>query len=109
MAIRDEAGKLRDALALAPLAVLPSHQKRGIGTALVERGLSDARRLGHAIVIVLGHPEYYPRFGFAPAAAFGIRAPFDVRPEAFMALALQEGALMDARGEAVYAPEFMAV
>jgi putative acetyltransferase len=104
-----EAGRSHDALALAPLAVLPAHQKQGVGSALMRRGLDDARQLGHRIVIVLGHPDYYPRFGFAPASTFGIRPPFDVRNEAFMALALEEGALGLVRGEVNYPPEFTAV
>ena len=97
------------ALALAPLAVLPAHQRSGIGSALVKHGLAESTRLGHRIVIVLGHPEYYPRFGFLPASRFGIRAPFEARPEAFMALELQPGALQHVHGEVEYAPEFMAV
>jgi len=72
------------ALALAPMAVLPDFQRQGVGTALVREGLDACRRLGHAIVIVVGHPEYYPRFGFVPAASYGIRAPFDVPDEALM-------------------------
>lgn len=102
-------GGSHSALALAPLAVMPSHQKSGLGTALVRHGLAESTRLGHHIVIVLGHPEYYPKFGFVPASRFGIRAPFDVRPEAFMALELQPDALLHVRGEAEYASPFMAV
>jgi putative acetyltransferase len=86
--------------------VKPAAQRQGVGSALVMRGLEDARRLGHRIVIVLGHPEYYPKFGFLAAAAFGIRAPFDVRTEAFMALALEAGALVGVDGEVRYAVEF---
>jgi len=78
------------ALALAPMAVLPNWQRRGVGAALVRRALDDARSLGHALVIVLGHPEYYPRFGFTSASAFGIAPPFDAPDEAFMALWLDE-------------------
>jgi putative acetyltransferase len=98
-----------DALALAPLAVLPAHQRSGIGAALVRYGLAASAGLGHHIVIVLGHPEYYPKFGFVPASRFGIRPPFDVRPEAFMALELQPGALLHVQGEAEYAAPFMTV
>jgi putative acetyltransferase len=108
IAIRD-GSRSHDALALAPLAVLPSHQRRGVGAALVHHGLEDARRLGHRVVIVVGHPEYYPRFGFAPASPLGIRAPFEVRTEAFMALALQPGALRHVRGEVAYPTEFAGV
>jgi putative acetyltransferase len=108
MSVKD-ADRSHDALALAPLAVMPAHQKRGIGSALVRHGLAESTRLGHRIVIVLGHPDYYPKFGFLPASRFGIRAPFEARPEAFMALELQAGALRHVHGEAEYAPEFMAV
>jgi putative acetyltransferase len=97
------------ALALAPMAVLPSHQNRGIGSALVRRGLEEARRRGERIVVVVGHPGYYPRFGFVPAFAFGIRAPFDVRREAFMTLPLEPEALRDVRGMVEYPVEFSEV
>lgn len=101
-----DGGVTREALALAPLAVLPERQRRAIGSALVERGLAECRRLGHRIVIVLGHPEYYPRFGFTPAGERGLRGPFPVRPEAFMVLGLVPGALDGVRGEIEYPPEF---
>ena len=94
------------ALALAPLAVTPDMQERGVGSALVRRGVGDARDLGHRVVIVLGHPEYYPRFGFIPAQPLGITAPFEVRSEAFMVLGLRTDALDGVRGEVEYAPEF---
>jgi len=95
-----------DALALAPMAVLPPFQKQGIGSALVRRGLEDARGLGHRVVIVVGHPDYYPRFGFVPARPLGILAPFEVPSEAFMALELKPGALLGIRGVVEYPPEF---
>ena len=94
------------ALALAPLAVLGSHQRRGLGSALVERGLEQAQALGHELVIVLGHPEYYPRFGFVPAGQHGIRPPFPVREEAFMARELRMGVLGQMKGQVEYPPEF---
>ncbi|KUL51446.1 transferase [Streptomyces sp. NRRL F-4489] len=78
----------RPALALAPCAVLPDHQRQGAGTAAVRAALAAARERGESLVVVLGHPGYYPRFGFAPASRFGIRAPFDVPDEALMALSL---------------------
>ena len=77
------------ALSLAPLAVIPSHQRRGIGSALVRRGLEACAEQGHAIVIVLGHPGFYPRFGFSAALARPLRSPFS--GDAFMALALVPG------------------
>jgi len=73
---------------LAPMAVLPALQGQGIGTELVREGVEACRRLGHTIVVVVGHPRFYPRFGFVPAAQYGIRAPFEVPEEAFMVLVL---------------------
>lgn len=105
LVVRDS-GRSHDALALAPMAVLPAHQNRGIGSALVRRGLEDARSLGHSLVIVVGHPAYYPRFGFVPAQPLGFRAPFDVPSEAFLVLELRPGALVGVRGELEYPPEF---
>jgi putative acetyltransferase len=75
------------ALALAPCAVLPAYQRRGAGSAAINAGLAKARELDESLVLVLGHPAYYPRFGFVPASTYGIRAAFDVPDEAMMALA----------------------
>lgn len=90
------------AVALAPVAVDPAHQHRGIGAALIRRGLDLLRDSGERIVIVVGHPAYYPRFGFA--AAVGIEHPFP--PEAFMALELTPGALAGVAGPVRYPPAF---
>lgn len=79
------------ALALAPCAVLPEAQGTGAGSAVIRAALEAARARGEQLVLVLGHPEYYPRFGFTPASTFGIRAPFEVPDEAMMALVLDEG------------------
>ncbi|MEU3017742.1 N-acetyltransferase [Nocardiopsis sp. NPDC007018] len=76
------------ALALAPCAVLPSHQRTGAGSAAIRAGLRAARDLGENLVLVLGHADYYPRFGFTPASGHGVRAPFEVPDEAMMALSL---------------------
>ncbi|MFD4985082.1 GNAT family N-acetyltransferase [Streptomyces sp. NPDC058374] len=76
------------ALALAPVAVLPAFQRQGAGGAAVRAGLAAATARGENLVLVLGHPEYYPKFGFTPASRRGIRAPFDVPDEAMMALTL---------------------
>ena len=92
-------------LALAPVAVDPPFQRQGVGSALVLRGLAEARRLGYGVVIVLGHPDYYPRFGFSPARAKGFRAPFPVPDEAFMVLELRPGAA-GAGGTVIYSPVF---
>ncbi|MFF3554814.1 GNAT family N-acetyltransferase [Streptomyces tsukubensis] len=76
------------ALALAPCAVSPSYQRQGAGSAAVRAALDAARALGENTVVVLGHPSYYPRFGFVRASTLGIRAPFEVPDEAMMALTL---------------------
>lgn len=79
-------------LALALLSVLPSHQRRGIGLALMAEGHRIAKELGFAYSVVLGHAGYYPRAGYRAASHFGIKAPFDVPDENFMALQLDPGA-----------------
>ncbi|MFC7896073.1 GNAT family N-acetyltransferase [Streptomyces sp. NPDC057381] len=76
------------ALCLAPVAVLPDHQRTGAGAAAVRAALAAAGRLGEHHVVVLGHPEYYPRFGFGRASAHGIGLTIDVPDEALMALTL---------------------
>ncbi|MHA7262219.1 GNAT family N-acetyltransferase [Arthrobacter sp. TMN-37] len=76
------------ALCLAPCAVLPSSQRAGAGTAAVDAALEAARAMGEAFVVVLGHPGYYPRFGFERASSFGIRLSIDVPDEALTALSL---------------------
>jgi len=95
----------KSAVGLAPMAVLPGHQRQGIGARLIERGLQELRRQGHTAVVVLGHPGYYPRFGFERASRFGLRCQFDCPDEAFMALELQPGALAEVRGLVRYRPE----
>lgn len=106
--IETESGQI-PAIALAPMAVLPEYQKRGIGSALVQRGLEECKRLGHAIVIVLGHPAYYPRFGFSAALAKSLECPYGDCGEAWMALELIPGALHGVRGKVVYPPAFEGV
>lgn len=101
-----ETGTSTPALALAPMAVAPSHQRTGVGSALVRAGLDRAASRPEAAVIVLGHPEYYPRFGFEPASGFGIVPPWpDIPDDAFLVLPLP--AWTDAcRGLVVYPPVF---
>lgn len=91
---------------LAPMAVLPERQRQGIGANLVRKGLQACRESGCHAVVVLGHPEYYPRFGFQPAHIFGLRSEYDVPAEAFMALELVPGALRDIRGTVKYNAAF---
>ena len=104
--IRHEKGKTFDSLALAPMAVLPEHQRKGLGGRLVREGLARAAGLGHRSVIVLGHEAYYPRFGFQPASKWNIRPPFEVPDSVFMALELTPGALTNVQGTVQYPKEF---
>ena len=97
-----------EVLALAPMAVLPQWQRRGVGSRMVQDGLQRAARTAFALVVVLGHPEYYPRFGFEPAAGLGLTAPWEVPPEAWMALRLP-AYRPEARGLVTYPPAFDAV
>jgi len=92
------------AAALAPMAVLPEHQRRGIGGRLIRRGLDLLHTRGEGAVIVLGHAGYYPRFGFSSGKAGALESPFP--PEAFMALELRPGALDGIRGKVRYAAAF---
>lgn len=80
------------ALALAPVATAPEHQRKGAGQAVVRALLAAARMRGESLVLVLGHPEYYPKFGFVPASRYGIRPGFEVPDEAMMALVLDDSA-----------------
>ena len=85
-------------MGLGPMAVTPLQQRRGIGSALIWEGLSRCQDLGCHAVVVLGHAEYYPRFGFVPAAEYAIRFEYDVPEEAFMVAELETGALQGISG-----------
>jgi putative acetyltransferase len=95
---------LLSALALAPLAVVPEFQKQGIGSELVRRGLDLCREQGHRIAFVVGHPGFYPRFGFSRALTHGLCSPY--AGESFMAAELAEGALRGVAGAVHYPPPF---
>ena len=97
------------AIGLAPMAVLPEFQTSGIGSMLVRAGLSELSRAGHDVVVVLGHAEYYPRFGFVRASTYRIRWEQDAPDEAFMVLELRPGVLAGRGGVVRYHPEFAAV
>lgn len=92
-------------LALAPLAVLPDYQRKGIGKALIEEGHKIAKMLGYRYSVVLGSEKYYPKFGYEPAKKFGILPPFDVPSENFMAIDLNGNAPINS-GLVQYAREF---
>jgi putative acetyltransferase len=91
------------ATALAPVAVSPARQRAGLGSALIVAGLEACRALGVPAVVVLGHADFYPRFGFSPATAAGLEAPFS-GPH-FMALEMFPGALAHG-GRVIYAKAF---
>jgi putative acetyltransferase len=96
------------AVALAPMSVRPARQRAGVGSALVEAAITWARGRGYDAIVVLGHPSYYPRFGFVPAAPHGIRCPYDAPDDAWMVLELSTGALAPLDGVVQYAPAFAA-
>ena len=94
-------------MGLAPMAVLPDRQRQGIGSQLVRRGLDILRERGCPFVVVVGHPEYYPRFGFEPASAHGLASQWAGMPdEAFMVLVLNAHDMAGVSGVATYREEF---
>ena len=96
-------------MGLAPMAVVPERQRQGIGSALVRAGLAECRRLGAVAAVVLGHAEYYPRFGFVPASAFGLVSEYDVPDDVFMAIELEPAALEGKSGTIRYHAVFASV
>ena len=94
-------------MGLGPMAVLPEFQNRGIGSSLVNHGLKLVKEAGYPYVIVLGHPSYYPRFGFQPASKFQFQCQWeDVPDEAFMALIFDKKEIKDNAGTIFYRDEF---
>ncbi|OOR22496.1 GNAT family N-acetyltransferase [Bacillus cereus] len=102
----EQGGTTVDSLALAPVSVAPSHQKKGIGGKLIVAALEKAKELGYGSVVVLGHPEYYPKFGFKKASDWNIKAPFEVPDEVFMVMELREDALQGVEGVVQYSSAF---
>lgn len=97
--------RLLDVLVLAPLAVLPKEQRCGVGSRLTRAGLAACRERGIGAVLVLGHPDYYPRFGFSAELARPLHSPFG-GGDAWMAVELIPGALTNIAGEVEFAPAF---
>lgn len=93
-------------MGLGPMAVAPEHQRKGIGSALVRAGLERCRQRDFGAVVVLGHPAYYPRFGFSSSARFGLGCEYDVPEEVFMVVELQPGFLRGASGKVMYHAAF---
>lgn len=96
-------------LGLAPIAVKPQYQNKGVGSKLVTHGLELCKDLGYKHVMVLGHPNFYSKFGFIPTTSFGIKSPFPVPAEVFMALELKGGSLNGLQGTFKYPPAFNVV
>jgi putative acetyltransferase len=92
--------------ALGPMAILPEHQRHGIGSRLIEAGNGRLKADGCPFIIVVGHAEYYPRFGFRPANTYGVRCEWDVPDDVFMVAVLDEAKMHGVRGTATYRPEF---
>jgi putative acetyltransferase len=101
-----EGGKRIPVISLAPMAVLPKHQNKGIGSQLVRGALKRCAEMGHSVVVLVGHANYYPRFGFTAACVHGLKLPFKAPDEAFMVCELKADALREITGEIVYPPEF---
>lgn len=97
------------ALGLGPIAVLPEEQRKGIGGRLIVAGLEECRKAGHDVVVVLGEPDYYSRFGFRTSKPYGIRYEQDVPEEYFMVAELRPGALAGRSGIVKYQPEFSGI
>jgi len=104
LTIHGARGEIVAALALAPMAVVPERQRQGVGTALLTGALRECRARGERIVIVLGHPEFYPRFGFSHERASRLDSEYQC--DAFMALELEAGALQGLAGRVEYAAPF---
>ena len=97
------------AVALGPMAVLPAHQRRGIGSRLVEAGTALLAHAGLPAILVVGHPAFYPRFGFRPASQFGVRCEWPVPDDVFLLMVLDEARMAGVAGLAKYRCEFSTI
>lgn len=95
-----------DSLALAPVSVLPKYQEKGIGSLLIKQAHKNAKELWYKSVVLLGHENYYPRFGYQLTEKFGIQLPFEVPKENCMAIELVQGGLKNISGTVEYPKEF---
>lgn len=93
-------------LALGPIAVRPEFQKQGIGGQMIQAGFERAASLGYGVVVLIGHPTYYPRFGFVPAGHFGLKCSISVPDDVFMAYLLHPNGLDGIQGTVVFPPAF---
>lgn len=96
-------------IGLAPMAVLQQYQNKGIGSKLVKAGIEICQSKGYDAVVVLGHPDYYPKFGFVPSNTYGIKSEYEVPDEAFMILELVSGSLKGHKGVIKYHESFNSV
>ena len=96
-------------MGLGPMAVLPKLQKKGTGSQLVKTGIKNCLTQGYDAIVVLGHPEYYPKFGFVPSVKYGIKSEYDALDGAFMVLELKESSLKDRNGIIKYHAAFSSV
>ena len=104
--IQAESGKEYPCLSLGPIAVIPEYQKSGIGGQLIESGHHAALELNYKAVVLLGHPDYYPRFGYLPAEKWDLANPWNVAGDPWMAVELVEGALEGKAGAVIYPAAF---
>ncbi|MGL5331084.1 MAG: GNAT family N-acetyltransferase [Peptostreptococcaceae bacterium] len=95
-----------ESLGLAPVSVLPEYQNKGVGKALINEAIEKSKKLGFNSIVVLGHPDYYSKFGFKKSSEFSIKAPFDVDDEVFRVLELKEGSLSNIKGTVEYSKAF---
>ncbi|MDB8792088.1 N-acetyltransferase [Romboutsia sp. 1001216sp1] len=96
----------RESLALAPVSVLPEYQKKGVGSTLINKAIEKAKNLGYTSIVVLGHPNYYLKFGFINASEFDIKPPFEVPDDVFKVLVLDEEKFKGTSGVVEYSSVF---
>jgi putative acetyltransferase len=105
----ETAQKTVHGMGLAPLAVAPECQRKGVGTALIQSGIEELRAADTPFIVVIGHPGYYPKFGFEKGSKYGFRSEYDEVPDdAFMLLVFQPEAIQGIRGTIKIRPEFAA-